>query len=173
MRWLPFVKWFTPITGGFVAGTRPASFALTGLATASPLICFEDVFPHLARAAAADTDVLLNLTNDGWFGESAEQWQHAAAGVFRAVENGLPLLRSCNNGVTCWIDSRGRLRQTFHDTTGGVYGTGFVTMDIPLSARGKLRPPTFYHRHGDVFGWACVGISVLALAAQRFRRPRA
>ncbi|MCX6894933.1 MAG: apolipoprotein N-acyltransferase [Verrucomicrobia bacterium] len=174
VRWLPFVKWFTPITGGFAAGTQPATFALENLsAKTSPLICFEDVFPHLARDAADDTDFLLNLTNDGWFGESAEQWQHAAAGVFRAVENGLPLLRSCNNGVTCWIDSRGRIRDVLHDKAGRVYGAGFVTMEIPLPAPGEIRTPAFYHRHGDVFGWACVGIAVVALAAQRFRRPRA
>ena len=58
------------------------------------LICFEDMFPFLARESADDdTDFLVNLTNNGWFGESAAQWQHAAGALFRAVENGLPLIR--------------------------------------------------------------------------------
>ena len=79
--------------------------ALRPACTTSPLICFEDMFPHLARQAVRDdTDFLVNLTNDGWFGDSAEQWQHMASAVFRAVENGVPLVRCCNNGVTCWID---------------------------------------------------------------------
>ena len=57
----------------------------------SVLICFEDVFPHITREHVKDdTDFLLNLTNNGWFGESAAQWQHAANAVFRAIENGLP-----------------------------------------------------------------------------------
>ena len=71
------------------------------------LICFEDIFPHLAREYAEDdTDFLVNLTNNGWFGEGAAQWQHAAGALFRAVENGLPLIRCSNNGLTCWVDSR-------------------------------------------------------------------
>ena len=85
------------------------------------LICFEDVFPHLAREYAdRDTDFLVNLTNDGWFGESAEQWQHAAGAVFRAIENGVALARCCNNGITCWVDSHGRIRRVFRDAAGGV-----------------------------------------------------
>ena len=111
------------------------------------------MFPQTTRDSARDdTDFLVNLTNDGWFGEGAEQWQQAAAGIFRAVENGLPLVRSCNNGVTCWIDPHGRVRQIFKDTTGRIYGPGWMTMDLPLPAE---RPaPTFYNRHGsDWFGW--------------------
>ena len=174
-RWLPFVKWLTPITGGFTAGEGPVTFALPDLQIkTSSLICFEDVFPQLARDAADDTDFLINLTNDGWFGQSAEQWQHAAAAVFRAVENGLPLLRSCNNGLTCWIDSRGRLREIFYDKTGGIYGAGFLSAEIPIPPHDENRAATYYHRHGDVFGWACVGIAALALMGQMIsRRARA
>ena len=75
----------------------------------SVLICFEDVFPHITREHVKDdTDFLLNLTNNGWFGESAAQWQHAANAVFRAIENGLPLVRCSNNGLTCWVDRQAR-----------------------------------------------------------------
>jgi apolipoprotein N-acyltransferase len=109
----------------------------------------------------------VNLTNDGWFGESAEQWQHAAAAIFRAVENGLPLLRCANNGLTCWVDANGRLRQIFSDAGGSVHGAGFMTADIPLLAPGEKRPPTFYNRHGDWFGWLCVTFAA-AIVTTRF-----
>ncbi|MGD1090150.1 MAG: nitrilase-related carbon-nitrogen hydrolase, partial [Verrucomicrobiota bacterium] len=123
-----------------------------------PLICFEDTFPQLARAAVRDdTDFLVNLTNDGWFGQSAEQWQHMANAVFRAVENGVPLIRCTNNGVTCWIDSYGQLRVIFKDTKGSVYGVGSMTAQIPLPSENHV--PTFYNRHGDWFGWSCVVVA--------------
>ena len=146
VRWLPFVKWFTPITGSFASGDRVVPFEMerrsptrrepgtdlpnAGSETGAPdrvktatLICFEDVFPELTREYVQDdTDFLVNLTNDGWFGEGAAQWQQAAAAVFRALENGVPLVRSANNGLTCWADANGRLREIFRDKTGSVYG---------------------------------------------------
>ena len=162
-RWLPFVKWLTPITGSFTPGDQPVTFALGDLhVNAAPLICFEDTFPGTARASAGnDVDFLVNLTNDGWFGNSAAQWQHMATAVFRAVENNLPLIRCANNGVTCWIDASGRVREIFKDQTGSVYGAGALTVDIPMTQAGAGRAPTFYHRHGDWFGWACVVVAVL------------
>jgi apolipoprotein N-acyltransferase len=169
VRWLPFVKWFTPIEGGFTPGNRTVPFALTNLdVKTSVLICFEDIFPHLAREYAEDdTDFLVNLTNNGWFGESAAQWQHAAGALFRAVENGLPLIRCSNNGLTGWVDAHGRLRQIFHDDRGAIYGAGFMTAEIPLLAPGEKRPPTFYHQHGDWFGWLCVGIAGMLVVFRR------
>jgi apolipoprotein N-acyltransferase len=133
------------------------------------LICFEDVFPQLGRSdVQAQTDFLVNLTNDGWFGESAEQWQHAAAASFRAVENGLPLIRCSNNGLTCWIDPQGRFREIFRDPSGSVYGRGALTFDLPLPPAGQRPAPTFYNRHGDLFGWLCTAIAGLALACSLF-----
>jgi apolipoprotein N-acyltransferase len=184
VRWLPFVRWFTPITGGFAAGNEPVQFQINRVSgnsgepiielnngsqgassrqtvNSSPLICYEDMFPQVARGAVRDdTDFLVNLTNDGWFGQSAEQWQHMAGAVFRAVENGVPLVRCCNNGVTCWIDAHGRVREIFRDNTGSVYGAGALTIDLPL----EKHAPTFYNRHGDWFGWGCVGFALIALA---------
>jgi apolipoprotein N-acyltransferase len=116
-----------------------------------------------------DTDFLVNLTNDGWFGEGAAQWQQAAAAVFRAVENGVPLVRCCNNGLTCWADATGRLREIFKDATGSVYGAGFMTIEIPV---GGKREPTFYNRHGDWFGWSCVGGMGILLVGQFSRQRR-
>ena len=122
------------------------------------LICFEDVFPHLTRTSLDDdTDILLNLTNNGWFGKSAAQWQHAAAAVFRAIENGRPLVRCANNGLSCWVDAAGGMHDVYFPGTNDIYGVGYKIVQIPLL--GKQKPaPTFYHRHGDVFGWSCLGL---------------
>jgi len=171
VRWLPFVKWFTPISSGFTPGDKVVPFELSDLkAKVATLICFEDMFPHLTlEYVEADTDFLVNLTNDGWFGESAEQWQHTAGAIFRAVENGIPLARCCNNGITCWVDSRGRIREIFRNETGSVYGPGFMTAQIPVLAPGRQRPPTFYNRHGDWFGWICVATAIL-IVLMRVRR---
>jgi apolipoprotein N-acyltransferase len=194
VRWLPFLKWFTPITGGWTSGDKAVQFelerrtpvrheinivseqadAVIGVPSVrtqfktSPLICYEDMFPGTGREAAADdTDFLVNLTNDGWFGDSAEQWQHCAAAVFRAVENHLPLVRCANNGVSCLINADGRISQIFTDATGDVHGPGALTVEVPLPA--EKRAPTFYHRHGDWFGWSCVAIT-LATGLMQIRR---
>jgi len=204
VRWLPFVKWFTPITGSFACGDRVVPFEMdinperrpparhesnadipgAGSETGVPnnlhiktatLICYEDIFPELAREYVQDdTDFLVNLTNDGWFGEGAAQWQQAAAAIFRAVENGVPLVRSTNNGLTCRVDANGRLREIFRDKTGSVYGAGSLTVEIPLRQPGEKRAPTFYNQHGDWFGWLCVGVTgillVVKIAGQRRRQ---
>ena len=172
VRWLPFVKWFTPITGGYEAGNVPVQFEIGNLKIKiSPLICFEDMFPQTARDSVnSDTDFLVNLTNDGWFGEGAEQWQQAAAAVFRAVENGVPVVRCCNNGVTCWIDAHGAVRQIFKDKTGGIYGVGAMTFELPLPD--EKSAPTFYNCHGDWFGWSCVIVTMTLLLAKISQRKK-
>lgn len=162
VRWLPFMKFFTPIPGGFTAGERAVQFDLSDLQIKTcPLICFEDVFPQWAREGAQpETDFLVNLTNDGWFGESAEPWQHAASSVFRAVENRVPLFRCTNTGITCWVDPEGRIRQIFTDQKGSVYGPGIMRADIPL-AGSAANSRSFYNTHGDWFGWSCVAVAGL------------
>jgi apolipoprotein N-acyltransferase len=172
--WLSFLKFFTPIEGGFTRGDRPVPYRLENPAVeTSVLICFEDIFPHLAREYVnEDTDFLVNLTNNGWFGEGAAQWQHAVSALFRAVENGRSLIRCSNNGLTCWVDPCGRLRRILSDEHGRIYGKGTLRLDIPIRERGASA--TFYNRHGDVFGWACAGWASLAFASRvvRFRLSR-
>jgi len=173
-RWLPFMKFLTPAQGSFTPGLSPVPFKLDDLdVTTSVLICFEDVFPHLARQYVKDdTDFVVNITNNGWFDESAAQWQHATSAIFRTIENGVPLLRCSNNGLTCWVDQFGRIRQVFRDHKGSVYGQGFMMADIPLGAQNRSR--TFYNAQGDVFGWVCVGWAVLLLGRKLagLRRPK-
>ena len=172
--WLPFVKYLTPITSGFTAGERPVTFDLgeLGLKT-SVLICFEDVFPHYAREhAVEDIDFLVNITNDGWFGEGAAQWQHAASAAFRAVENGVPLVRCANNGVSCWIGRFGDMNNVFFDDARDVYRAGFKIVSVPIPSLEVKSRRTFYNRHGDWFGWCCFAFTSLAFAMRlRFRKP--
>ena len=164
-RWFPFLKYLRAINGGFTPGDRPVPFELRELnVKTSVLICFEDIFPHLARkSAASDTDFLLNLTNDGWFRESAAQWQHAASALFRAIENGCPLVRCTNNGLTCWIDSRGRMHEVYFPGSHDIYRGGVKFARLPLRAPGSKHPLTFYNRHGDWFGWSCIFLTALIL----------
>jgi apolipoprotein N-acyltransferase len=164
-RWLPFLKDFTQVYGEFTPGKEPLTFHLPELKVKTAvLICFEDVFPHLARKhVEPDTDFLLNLTNNGWFGESAAQWQHAASAVFRAVENGLPLVRAANNGLSCWVDAQGRLHNVYFADSKNVYKVGYKIVQVPLSSN-QARPVTFYTRYGDWFGWSCVALGALKVA---------
>ena len=180
------MKWFTPIQGGWTAGDKPVTFELERrpptrpagtiqitsqpdvveptTVKCAPLICFEDTFPDSTQDSAQDNlDFLVNLTNDGWFGRSAEQRQHMANAVFRTVENGLPLLRCSNNGVTCLIDRYGHLQEVFRDAQNTEYGPGALTVYIPLPTPAEKSAPTFYNRHGDWFGWACAIIAGLLL----------
>jgi apolipoprotein N-acyltransferase len=168
--WLPFLQYFTPIEGGFTPGTHAEQFDLPQLGVStSVMICFEDVFPQLARSdVEPQTDFLVNITNDGWFGEGAAQRQQAASALFRTVENARPLVRCCNNGLTCWIDAHGRLRQSFLDARGTIYGAGFLNFALPLPSPGP-QPLTFYTRHGDWFGWGCVAVTAVWLGARIVR----
>ena len=171
---LPFLKWVTPIGDGFASGDRPGLFPVVAGGRTNrftPVICFEDIFPHHTRnTLAPDTDWLLEMTNDGWFGESGAQWQHCANAAFRAVENGVPLVRCANNGLTCWVDEYGRLRDVLGQGQGSVHAAGFLLVNLPLPPDEGPRPVTFYRAHGDVFGWLCVGLSVLALVRARLQK---
>jgi len=176
--WLPFIKYLTPITGGFTAGERPVPFDLAELGVkTSVLICFEDVFPHYAREhATAEVDFLVNITNDGWFGEGAAQWQQAASAAFRAVENGLPLVRCANNGLSCWIDRHGGLHAVHFEDSPDIYRAGFKMATVPLPSPNASPDRTFYNQHGDVFGWLCVIVTAVTfinrVAARRGFRSR-
>ena len=95
---MPFLKYLRQTGGGLEKGRGPVAFQMKQpRARISPLICYEDVFPRETRESVdADTDFLLNLTNNGWFGASAAQGQHAVCAVFRTIEHGVPLVRCTN-----------------------------------------------------------------------------
>ena len=157
-RLFPFLARLRAAGAGLTPGDRPGLFHLAGPeAHCSVLICYEDLFPHEVRESITpETDFLLNLTNDAWFGDSAAQWLHLVNALFRSVELGLPLVRCCNNGITCWIDAAGRLHNV--GFAAEVYQSGYKLIDVPLAAAGTVHRPTFYSQFGDVFAWSCVVI---------------
>ena len=127
----------------------------------SSLICFEDIFPGLARRfTAKGIDFLVNITNDGWFGRSAAAYQHAQASIFRAVENRINVLRAANTGLSCFIDQKGRIAGRVSDGGRDLFVPGFVTGEIVLS-----RTKTLYMAYGDIFAYACIAFAALYLAA--------
>ncbi len=122
-EYIPFGKTFpwiykvTPMADGLASGREAVAFDIQGVRF-SPNICFESTVPHLIRRQVAELrqqgempDVLVNITNDGWFWGSAILDHHFASNVFRAVENGRPLLIAANTGISGWVDHRGRVRR--------------------------------------------------------------
>ena len=146
---------FTPgdeLAVGSAAGQRLAVF-----------ICYEAIFPDLVRGfARRGADLLVNITNDGWYGRTSAPYQHMAMAIFRAVENGKYLVRAANTGITAVVDPRGRVRQRteLFDRTALVADAGIVPGLTP------------YARYGDVFAWSCLGAAVVLTASILFRRPR-
>ncbi|MDW4550818.1 apolipoprotein N-acyltransferase [Defluviimonas sp. D31] len=124
-----------------------------------PLICYEAVFPQDLRAAPERADWVLQVTNDAWFGNVAGPYQHFAQGRLRAVEQGLPLLRAANTGVTAVIDAKGRVLDSLPLNTEGV-----LDAEVPAALA-----PTPYARTGDLPAAFLIGIGLLALAATRRR----
>lgn len=124
---------------GYAAGPGPRVLDLGRLGKMLPMICYEAVFPAGAQAAGQRPDWLLQVTNDAWFGTLTGPFQHAAQARLRAVEQGLPLVRVANTGVTQMIDARGRVS---HALDFGVAGW----LDAPLPAP---LPPTPYSRFGE------------------------
>src|SRR4030042_4097945 len=97
------------VRGGFSAGNGPRLLAIPGAPPASPLICYEIIFPDDVTAKASRPGWGLNLTNDAWFGSSAGPYQHFHQAQVRAVEQGLPVVRAANTGISAIIDAHGRV----------------------------------------------------------------
>ncbi|MBA2622922.1 MAG: apolipoprotein N-acyltransferase [Chthoniobacterales bacterium] len=129
----------------------------------APLICFEDTIGELTRQfVRRGANLLTNVTNDGWFLRSAGSQQHLDNAVFRCVENRLPMVRSANTGITCFINEFGRITQILLDETGSQFTEGVLTGEISVPTDPT---PTFYVRHGELFAHICTGIGVLTLLA--------
>ena len=172
-EWLPFLRMFSPVGNGFTPGKEPVWFETRAPHNlrVGPLICFEDIFSDLAREHVDEnTDFLLNVTNDGWFGAGSQQWQHAANAAFRAVENGVPIVRCANNGISCWADEFGILRETAFADGRSEYAAGYRIVKLPRQRPESWPARTFYNRHGDWFGWGCVLVSLILAGHARLRR---
>jgi apolipoprotein N-acyltransferase len=167
---LPLRK-VVPIPSDCVAGTGPSLLPLTTRRghtfMAGALVCYEDVFPELAREhARAGADILLVVTNDAWYGREAGAYQHAAHSVLLAAATGLPVVRCGNAGWSGTIDSLGRAFPVTEQ--GSVYFRG-ARVTAPVSLPRVRQPDTFWVRQGD---WA-VGLGgVLFALAYVWRRRR-
>lgn len=140
---------------GFSAGPGPAALDFgPRIGRALALICYEAIFPQNLRLAPR-ADWALQVTNDAWFGEVSGPFQHLAQARMRAVEQGLPVIRAANTGVSAVIDARGRIRAEL-----GLGMQGFLDAPLP----GAL-PPTPYARTGDLPALVAILLLVLAFAA--------
>jgi apolipoprotein N-acyltransferase len=147
----PFLKDLLPEAGDFKAGTELGVFDL-GDANAGMLICYEGIIPSFTRKVAKlEPDLLINLTNDAWFGKTMEPYLHLQLATFRAIEHRKAMIRSTNTGVTAVVDPAGRLVQQT-----SIYDPETIVADIPL-----MQEPTIYRKYGELFAWACCGLSVL------------
>ena len=130
------------------------------------LICFEDIFPDLARSLAKNNaGFLVNITNDAWFGRSSAAYQHAQASVFRAVENRINVVRAANTGLSCFIDQKGRIISKVSKDGKDIFIDGFRTQEIILS-----RTRTLYTAYGDVFAYLCIFFTVLLCTQYAIRK---
>lgn len=171
---LGWIEKFAPIGGDFQRGTDAAPLPVPVGARRVPvgvLICFEDIFPGLARESALDgAEVLAVLTNNAWFGEGGAAYQHAAHSVLRAIETRRPVIRVGNGGWSGWIDEFGNVRATVLDETGRVYFRGAQTVAVTRDQRWVGRQ-SYYTLHGDWFLLVCVGLVAGAYYVVLMMRP--
>jgi apolipoprotein N-acyltransferase len=156
----PLFAWIvgSEVPSDFAAGTEPVVMTLRKRPfKIAPLICFEDTVGDLTRRfAQGGAELLVTLTNDGWFRESAGSHQHMANAVFRSAETKLPLVRVANTGVTCVIDRFGHVSQTL-ETRGNTFIEGVLLAQLTIAVE---PPKTFYTRYGDLFALFC-GIATI------------
>lgn len=148
----------TKVEGGFIAGDRRRSIALPRAPRVLPLICYEVIFPGAAVPREDRPGWIVNLTNDGWFGVSTGPYQHLQQARLRAIEEGLPIVRAANTGISAVIDPLGRITAQLPLGTEGVLDAG-----LP-----QALPPTPYARIGDLPLAAIMAICAIFV----FRRRR-
>jgi len=158
-QWLPGASLITGIVGEFTPGQK---YTLMPFAdrSAGVFICIESAYPWLARRLTLEgADVLINISNDGYLGPTAVMRQHLANAIFRAVENGRPVLRVTNTGLSAWISESGRIQ----DLTGPFQPDVRVWGNHPIEAR-----DTPYTKHGDLFVQLCAAITLIVFVATLF-----
>ena len=155
--WLPLGVQVVP-GGGFARGPGPRTLHIPGLPAVGVLICYEAIFPSEVVDSDDRPDWMVNVTNDGWFGNSTGPRQHLAAARLRAVEEGLPLLRAANTGISAGFDAKG------HELAR--VGTG-ITDILAVRLPAKL-PRTFYAQCGLSLP---VGVALALMISGLVRKP--
>jgi len=151
-EYLPFLGKIVEHVGDFKPGIKGRTLDMQGRKLGIQ-ICYEIIFPALARAMVQNgAGLLITITNDAWYGTTAGPYQHFSLAVLRAVENRRALARAANTGISGFVDPAGRVI----DST-PLMEEAAVVQELPL-----LDTETVYTRIGDVFGAACLGISLVA-----------
>ncbi|HUD51518.1 apolipoprotein N-acyltransferase [Parvibaculum sp.] len=166
-EYLPFHRWLERIglhklaklQGSFDVGPGPVTLALPGRPPVSPLICYEIIFPEAVVAAGERPAWIVNVTNDAWFGSSSGPYQHLSQVRLRAVEQGLPVARAANTGISAVIDPYGRILAKKALNTPGV-----IDMALP-----RALSPTPYAMAGD---WIFAGLLLAGIGVLFAFRPR-
>jgi apolipoprotein N-acyltransferase len=154
-----FIQKMVPMIGDFAEGPVGATVSLPQ-GKVGVLICYESIFGYLSRAQVKNgAQLLVNITNDAWFGTTSAPYQHMSMAVLRAVENRVCLARAANTGISTFIGGDGRILWTspLEQEAGHV-------MDLPWLPGGS-----FYTRYGRVIPWICIIIAALVFL---FRRRR-
>jgi apolipoprotein N-acyltransferase len=156
------LRQLTRLRGGFLAGDRRRLIAVPGAPAALPLICYEIIFPGEAVPTGERPGWIVNVTNDGWFGVSSGPYQHLQQARMRAIEEGLPVVRAANTGISAVIDPLGRIVNALPLGEEGV-------VDSPLP---RAIGAPIYARAGDAPAAIIVAIAFLAVIRRRLRAKR-
>jgi len=162
MERLGFMQ-LTKVAGGFIPGNRRRMLTAPRAPTFVPLICYEIIFPNAAVPGGERPGWMLNLTNDGWFGISSGPHQHFQQARLRAIEEGLPLVRAANTGISAVVDPLGRIVRSLPLGSEGV-------LDAPLP---KPMAITLYARFGDLLAMIIIAIAFVIAFRQRTRNVSA
>ena len=153
-KWLPFLGKLVEQVGDFSAGEKGANLQW-GEHRIGMLICYELIFPYLAREATRNgADFLVNITNDAWYGRTSAPYQHFSMAVFRAVENRRALARAANTGISGFVDPTGKII-----AASPIFEEAALTAKIPL-----MRVSSLYTRFGDWFSLICVVLLLVTIA---------
>ena len=154
------LRTFVPVPGVFTPGTQRTLLSVPGLPAAAPLVCYEAIFPGEVLPADGKAGWLLNVTNDAWFGLTPGPYQHFAQARLRAIEEGLPLVRAANNGISAIVDSRGQVRASL-----GLGETGVLDGPLP----GADNPSHFHQMRAITLILMLVFLAAVALHARHLR----
>lgn len=173
----PVLGWigkFVPIGGDFGRGDNasPLLAPVGGKPTiVGPLICYEDIYPQLARSSVnSGASLLTVVTNNGWFGEGGAAYQHAAHSVLRAVEMRRPVVRCGNGGWSGWIDEFGVVRDVVKNKAGSIYFRGVKVVEVQQDRR-WVTQLTMYAQYGDWFVLVCAGLMAFGFGLLRVSAP--
>ena len=150
-EWLPFINKMVAQVGDFIPGQTGKALEWQH-SRLGVQICYEIIFPELSRAMVQNgTNILINITNDAWFGETSAPRQHFSMAVFRAIENRRALARAANTGISGYIDPVGRILQTSELNTATA-----LTRALPL-----MNTASIYTAGGDRFALGCLILALL------------